>query len=346
MNSATFLAIAVTVGSTCPLASGQSIIRSVEFSSESSDTWTLPAPVDLPAPFNALDVVTDGALAWTPAPPMPSPFEQRVQVARYSRSVELALHGDVTITNTAQSPTDFNAEVLYDTGGGFFTNLDINDAPTGKWFGPTDVTLQAGEQFSVTDTPLVAVGPITETWLPPFSDTSEFAQIYLSVLDPDRLLFDATIDSQTEFESYRVDSAELRSTASLTIEVDYELELAPTFDVCNSPPNSTGVPAKLDAYGSTRFFSEWLTIRAEDLPDGAAAILFVGTAGAPAGPNGLCVGGQVSRRGGIQIAENGIADFAIDLVGIPLGGAVLQVLHRDPVLGTAASNAIGFSIIQ
>ena len=63
-------------------------------------------------------------------------------------------------------------------------------------------------------------------------------------------------------------------------------------EYCTSPAGSTGAPATVEAFGSQQENTEFLTIRAQGLPQGSLALLFVGTAAAnqTAGNGTLCVG--------------------------------------------------------
>ncbi len=137
--------------------------------------------------------------------------------------------------------------------------------------------------------------------------------------------------------------------AGVQIEVTntFELETAPLTEYCTSPVGSTGAAATLEAYGSQQENTEFLTIRAQGLPQGSFAVLFVGTApvNQPMGSTTLCVGGAVTRMGGVANAATGAADFDIDLLGRAVGTQLfLQSYFRDTAVGVAATNASSFVI--
>ena len=126
-----------------------------------------------------------------------------------------------------------------------------------------------------------------------------------------------------------------------------ELAAAPLTEFCTSPPGSTGASATLDAYGSQQEDTEFLTIRAQGLPLGTFALLFVGTAPSnqPMGTTTLCVGGTVARMGGVVNAGAGMADFDIDLLGRTAGTRLyVQSFFRDATVGLAATNASSFIV--
>ncbi len=133
--------------------------------------------------------------------------------------------------------------------------------------------------------------------------------------------------------------------ADLTVRVRYDE--APLFATCVAPPNATGVPGQVSAFGSLEAGQDWLIIRGRSLPDSQLAVLFVGTQNAfvPFANYNLCVGGSVTREGLPTVSSGGIVDFDIDLAGRIRGDSVyLQVFHRDPVLGVAATSAFSFFV--
>jgi hypothetical protein len=174
--------------------------------------------------------------------------------------------------------------------------------------------------------------------LPFWDEVSAFPSITVSANASlsDLIAIDGTFEVPVELTA-AISTVETR----LRIESTYSLAPAPSGVYCGSPPNSTGITATLEAFGSIEAGSEWLSVSGSGFPDGAAGVLFVGTAFAstPSGSVNLCVGGQVRRLGGVQFATGDRMQFDIDLVGVSAGESVyLQAFHRDPFLSLAASN--------
>jgi hypothetical protein len=191
----------------------------------------------------------------------------------------------------------------------------------------------------------------------PFTDSGSEAATWNWQTILQNPLFIAFAACRAEWATFRpsaggatqVDLLHYQVTRRITLDVTrrYQLDVLPTVNHCSSLPNSTGATAQLSAYGSDAAGSEWLTIRAEGLPPQATAILFQGAAAGftPMGSFNLCLGGQLQRRGGVQIADQGTADFAIDLVSITPGETLFfQVFHRDPVLAVAASDGASLDV--
>lgn len=145
-----------------------------------------------------------------------------------------------------------------------------------------------------------------------------------------------------------VTSASARAFCALTIEQTVELTEVQTIPTCTSLPNSTGQHGSLRAFGSLVGGTDWLTVRSSNLPAGEFSLLFMGTQPdfQPAATYNLCVGGSLTREGGVQeINANGEADHEIDLTP-QMPGTVLyaQVVHRDPALQIAATDAVAFVV--
>lgn len=145
-----------------------------------------------------------------------------------------------------------------------------------------------------------------------------------------------------------VTSASGRAYYELTFTRSVELAEVQVVPTCTSQPNSTGQNGSLRAYGSLRGGNAWLTVRSSDLPPQQGCLLFMGTAPAfQAFPTyNLCLGGSLTREGGVQITDvNGEADHEIDL-GPYLPGTVLyaQVVHRDPSLLIGATDAVALVV--
>lgn len=138
------------------------------------------------------------------------------------------------------------------------------------------------------------------------------------------------------------------ATSDITASSYFELAETPLLQTCVSQPNATGATGSLRAYGSRVSGTEWLTVRSSQLPPNQACLLFMGTEPAfiPAGSFDLCVGGPLTREGGAQITNAaGEAEHEISLLGRPAGSTLyVQVIHRDPVLGVAATEAGAFFV--
>lgn len=125
-------------------------------------------------------------------------------------------------------------------------------------------------------------------------------------------------------------------------EAFFELDETATTPYCTSQPNATGQVAQLTAYGAPDAGSEWLSIRAEQMPPGTFSLLFMADdfGLVPGAGATLCVGGTIRRVGGVQFAPAGEAQFDIDLIGWPSGSsAYFQAYFRDPITDVAASEA-------
>ncbi len=136
-------------------------------------------------------------------------------------------------------------------------------------------------------------------------------------------------------------------SATTTVITRYELDAAPLTEYCTSPVGSTGAPATLAAFGSQQEGTEYLTIRADNLPAESFALLCIATASEfqPMGSYNLCIGGVVRRGGGVQPTGTGSADFDIELSSQTSGETVyLQTLFRDAMIGVGATNASSFIV--
>ncbi|MEM6673625.1 MAG: hypothetical protein AAF726_12335 [Planctomycetota bacterium] len=133
---------------------------------------------------------------------------------------------------------------------------------------------------------------------------------------------------------------------------------------CNANPNSTGVPAVIDAEGSAITADNSVTLFAGDLPQAAFGFFLASRVqGFTANPGGsagnLCLAGQIGRYVGPgQIQNSGVQgqiSLAINLTQVPQPTGPVAVMpgetwnftcwFRDSVGGTATSNfADGVSI--
>lgn len=146
-----------------------------------------------------------------------------------------------------------------------------------------------------------------------------------------------------------IEMLSFQGQATAIVEVTAVVELAerPLFTTCTSPANSTGAAGQLRAYGSMVAGEELLTVEATGLPDNQACLLFMGTESifSPLASYNLCVGGPLTREGGLQFTQQGRAEFHVGLLGRARGDSLyLQVLHRDPSLGVAATSAAAFFV--
>ncbi|QDV05072.1 hypothetical protein Poly30_05670 [Planctomycetes bacterium Poly30] len=154
-------------------------------------------------------------------------------------------------------------------------------------------------------------------------------------------------DGSGNLVPFQLDLMSSSASASTTVIVTYELDAALLTEYCTSPAGSTGTAATLAAFGSQQEGTEYLTIRAENLQASSFAILFVATAPAnvPMGSYNLCVGGSVTRQGGVQPTGTGSADFDLQLTNQSQGDTVyLQTIYRDSLLGVGATNAASFVV--
>jgi hypothetical protein len=127
--------------------------------------------------------------------------------------------------------------------------------------------------------------------------------------------------------------------------------------ICAGVANSTGEGARLVALGSEVLASNDLSLRAMDLPAGAACVFMFsrmpGLVLQPGGSQGqLCLGGSVGRflgQGEVgPSTEGGLAALDVDLTLLPGGGVAgrpgpgdtlyFQAWYRDRHPGTAATN--------
>ncbi len=127
--------------------------------------------------------------------------------------------------------------------------------------------------------------------------------------------------------------------------------------ICAGVPNSTGAGARLVALGSDVLAANSLSLRAMDLPVGAASVFMFsrmpGLVLQPGGSQGqLCLGGSVGRflsQGEVGPAnESGLVALEVDLTQLPGGGVAgrpgpgdtlyFQAWYRDRQPGTAATN--------
>lgn len=297
---------------------------------------------DLAAPF----VTPNGTLALGSAasvdaelyPPL-LPLGVDFLAARVDGSIDRVL--ELTVRDLGGGGTIVRATVQVNQGacGGGCTwgfldpqgqAFDIGNGPSSP-LSPGEVrTFSAPYSFSFGGD----FGPSLPFWdaVSAFPSVSVSANASLS----DLIAIDGTIEVPVELTG-AVSSVEAR----LRIESTFRLSQAPSAVYCSSPANSSGGTATLEAFGSIEAGSEWLTVAGSGFPDGAAGVLFAGTAFAstPSGSVNLCVGGQVRRLGGVQFATGDWMQFDIDLVGISAGESVyLQAFHRDPLLSIAASN--------
>lgn len=117
-------------------------------------------------------------------------------------------------------------------------------------------------------------------------------------------------------------------------------------------PNSTGVPGRAAAFGSTSVSANNLLLRGADLPQNQFGILVVsrdlGMTSIVGSQGLLCLGGSISRYGTIlNTGSSGSFELAIDLTAIPQMSSTVagvagetwrfQAWHRD-VNPTATSN--------
>lgn len=116
---------------------------------------------------------------------------------------------------------------------------------------------------------------------------------------------------------------------------------------CTSLPNSTGVPATINAQGDASRTLNSFVISAVGLPDTAISMIVSGTSAIDPGTtfgNGLlCVGGTLVRHG-IFVADGGVVLDAQDLLSAEYAGVnpgdtrFYQVFYRDPPAGGALFN--------
>jgi len=127
--------------------------------------------------------------------------------------------------------------------------------------------------------------------------------------------------------------------------------------ICAGVANSTGEGARLVALGSDVLAVNSLSLRAMDLPAGAASVFMLsrmpGLVLQPGGSQGqLCLGGSVGRflgQGEVgHSSEGGLAALEVDLTHLPGGGVVgrpapgdtlyFQAWYRDRQPGNASTN--------
>lgn len=118
---------------------------------------------------------------------------------------------------------------------------------------------------------------------------------------------------------------------------------------CESAPNSTGIPARIEWWGVTSVSSNKLTLAAVGGPPSAACIFLVGGTqqSLPYGNGTLCVGPPIDRLSDpLFLDAEGSRVLAVDLTQGPLAGGLLavqpgdtrtfQVWYRDPGAGADA----------
>jgi len=106
---------------------------------------------------------------------------------------------------------------------------------------------------------------------------------------------------------------------------------------CTSTPNSTGQPARIDAYGPRSLSaSESLLLIATDLPDGPALAFSGASETQLPFVNGFLCTGPTFIRHGVQQASGGRATFRP--WRMPLGANSFQVIFSDPTAGGAGLN--------
>jgi hypothetical protein len=122
--------------------------------------------------------------------------------------------------------------------------------------------------------------------------------------------------------------------------------------------NSSGLGARVGAFGSTSVAQNTLHLDADQLPANALAVLFMGTAAAAStfqGDGNLCLGGELRRIGKQITSSAGVARFGPGLLqfapsapnfGLWSAGdtRTFQVFYRNPSgpcgSGVNLSNAV------
>ncbi len=112
---------------------------------------------------------------------------------------------------------------------------------------------------------------------------------------------------------------------------------------CTSTPNSTGSAATIDAFGSTSFTTNDLTLVAGPVPATPGLFYYGPTQGqVPFGNGFRCVGGQLSRLS-VSVPSGGVMTTAVDLLTPPTANGQItpgsvwnfQAWFRDPAGGGA-----------
>ena len=243
--------------------------------------------------------------------------------------------GELTVFN----PTP----IVQHTGGGplSFNGADLVGSGWGPSFGggSYDVTYAGRGQYLPGETVSLTLHASNASWNATYGDDpGELAPIIASP----ELRANAGLTSI----SYGAGGLEVSGWVEVDLVVTetavVELEEVTMIPTCTSPPNTLGAPAQLSAYGSLQAGEDWLTIRAEGVPEGQFGVMFVGTApGLTVLPTyNICIGGMAQRVGGIQVSSGTIMDFEFDLLDWASGDAAYcQVIHRDPIFGVSASVA-------
>lgn len=154
------------------------------------------------------------------------------------------------------------------------------------------------------------------------------------------------IPSHSGFATLELIEAEATARVELKATATFHLAEVPLLQTCTPRANGSGGVGEIKAYGSKRAGTNWLTVRATGLPLNQASLLFVGTAPAfvPFAEFDLCVGGSMTREGGVQFTDSfGSSDHEVSLERFQPGTTIyLQVIHRDPVTDIGSTMAGAF----
>ncbi len=143
--------------------------------------------------------------------------------------------------------------------------------------------------------------------------------------------------------------------------VRFDLDRGTQVASCPAAPNSTGLVAVLESYGSRSLAADLVTLRARDLPPQAFGLLVAskstGFVSGPGGSDGtLCLGGQIHRFDGAiaSSGQAGVIESRIRLSTLPPTTAVLtgetlyfQQWHREVVPGSTSNftTAVGVTFL-